>query len=315
MAPETADIPLSLRELWNLCGPILRFRILRDIVGRDESYIETANRGLELLGHPDVQPILQAQLSNGLWGDFLTTEVAVLHLCELGLEGSPAVVRAREKVLEPTLVKPDVLWEFEKAEFDEEGKKLARRIVRDKTLHMLCRSNREEDPAVRPFLEQLLVEWDHYLTASHPVPTADGYAAVCLYPWNDDDFPRVQDLVKRLVIYGEENAFCPADVPRELAPFIFRLVDKWQYLAEPTRLFYDLELASTVGVAHDLESTSWMLEELEARQDADGFFRFPDAVEIQPSWYFPIEKSNPDDFYIEYTFRAELIFKRLAYDI
>ncbi len=103
--------------------------------------------------------------------------------------------------------------------------------------------------------------------------------------------------------------------PPRLAPYVFRLHDKWQYLAQPPRLLYDLELAASLGVARDLNSTSWMLEELEARQDADGFFRFPDADAIQPSWYFPIEKSDPESFHIEYTFRAELIFKLLAYDL
>jgi len=321
-----ADLPPSLRELYDGCGPVLRFRILRDIAGQDESYVETANMAMELLNHPNAQPILRAQQPNGLWGDFLTTEVAVLHLCELGLARCHAVERVREQVLEPTLTKADVIWEFEKAGFDAEGKKLARRIVRDKTLHMLCRTNPEEDPVVRTFLEQLLVEWELYLDAAETVknvkdlaplsaPTTEGYAAVCRYPWSDDEFPRVCDLVKRLVTYSEDHNLRQPEMPQPLAANIFHLFDKWEYLAQPPRLFYDLELAASLGVARDLSVTSWMLEELEARQDADGFFRFPDADEVHPSWYFPVEKFTPDEFHIEYTFRAELIFKLLAYDI
>jgi len=322
----SADIPASLHGLFSWCGPVLRYRILRDLVGHDESYVETAGLGMELLKHPDVEPILRAQLPNGSWGDFLTTEVAVLHLCEMGLRQCQAVERAREKVLEPTLAKADAIWEFEQAGLDADGKRLARQIVRDKTLHMLCRLNPEEDPVVRTFLEQILVEWELYLNVAErgkdvqelaplPPPTSEGYAAVCLYPWTDDEFPRVRDLVTRLVRYAEDHEIRRAEIPKPLSTSVFHLFDKWQYLAQPPRLFYELELAATLGVARDLFSTVWMLEELEARQDADGFFRFPDAGEVHPSWYFPIEKFTPEEFHIEYTFRADLILKLLAYDL
>ena len=146
-------------------------------------------------------------------------------------------------------------------------------------------------------------------------PTTEGYAAVCRYPWSDDEFPRVCDLVKRLVMYAGDHELRLPEMPPPLAANIFHLLDKWQYLAQPPRLFYELELAATLGVARDLNVTSWMLEELEARQDADGFFRFPDAGEIHPTWYFPIEKFTPEEFHIEFTFRGELIFKLLAYDV
>jgi len=258
---------------------------------------------------------LQAQMPSGWWGDFLTTEVAVLHLCEMGLAGCRAVERTREAVLEPTLVNPGAIWEFERADLDSDGKRLARRIVRDKTLHMLCRSSRDENPAVRTFLEQIFVEWNAYLTSGMPLPTADGYAAVCLYAWNDDEFPRVREMVTQLVSHHEQGASGEADVSPMLAPFLYRLLDKWQYLAEPPRLLYELELASALGVTRDLAACNWMLEELEMRQDADGFFRFPDASEFLPSWYFPIEKHTPAEYEVEYTFRAELIFKLLAYDV
>ncbi len=318
------DIPPSLRELYELSGPILRYRILRDVIGHDESYVETMHMGMEVAKLPDVQQILAAQDAHGLWGDFRTSELAALRLCEFSLELHRAMDNFRELVLLPTLLNNDALWEFGKLELDEVGQKHARRIVRDKTLHLLCRSNRDEDPVARTYLELLLAEWEQYVAAGAdpasieaarlPIPTTDGYAAVCRYPWNDDDFPRVRDAVTRIVTYGVEHA-PPEHFPQPLAPFLFRLADKWQYLEQPPRLLYELELAAQLGAARDLDYSAWMLEELEARQDADGFFRFPDAGDILASWHFPLEKTNPDEFYIEYSFRAELIFKLLAYDV
>ena len=308
------DIPPSLRELYELSGPILRYRILRDVIGHDESYIETMQMRMEIARLPDVQQILAAQDAHGLWGDFRTSELAALRLCEFGLEAHRAMDNFRELVLLPTLLNNDALGEFDKLELDEAGRKQARRIVRDKTLHLLCRSNRDEDPAVQTYLELLLAEWEQYLAGGAAAPTADGYAAVCRYPWSDDDFPRVCDIVTRMVTYSEEHA-PPEDFPQPLAPFLWRLFDKWQYLEQPPRLLQELELAAHFGAARDLNHSAWMLEELEARQDADGFFRFPDAGDLLASWYFPLEKTDPDEFYIEYTFRAELIFKLLAYDV
>lgn len=308
------DIPPSLRELYERSGPILRYRIVRDVIGRDESYVETTHMGMEVAKLPDVQQILAAQDAHGLWGDFRTSELAALRLCECGLESHRAMDNFRELVLLPTLLNNDALWEFAKLELDDAGRKQARRIVRDKTLHLLCRSNREEDPAVRTYLELLLAEWEHYVAGGDAPPTTDGYAAVCRYPWNDDEFPRVHDAVARIVTYSENHA-PPEHFPKPLAPFLFRLLDKWQYLEQPPRLLQDLELAAQLGEARDLDYSAWMLEELEARQDADGFFRFPDAGDILASWYFPLEKTDPDEFYVEYSFRAELIFKLLAYDV
>ena len=319
----SADLPPSLRALYDACGPILRYRILRDVLGEDESYVRTAHAGLEVLKLPEVQQLLAAQQENGLWTDFRTSEIAALRLCEFGLESQESLERLREQVLLPTLLDNHALWEYSQSPLDEAGKRVARRILRDKALHLLCRIQRREDPVIRTQLEVILVEWEHYLahsvsngktqTLSLPAPTADSYAAVCRYPWSDDEFLRVHELVTRLVKHAEANVTQTALQP--LAVLLFRLDDKWQYLAQPPRLLHDLELAATLGVARDLDFAEWMLEELEARQDADGFFRFPDAGEIQSSWYFPLEKTNPDEFYVECTFRAELIFKLLAFDI
>ena len=312
------DIPASLRELWDASGPVLRHRLLRDVVGHDESYVETMSMGLDLLRLPDVRQILESQV-NGAWGDFRTTEIAAHRLCELGLESHRALEQLRELVLQPTLFKEDLIWEFEQAGLDAEGNKHARRIIRDKSVHLVCRMLRDEDELMRTFLEQILAEWERYLSAAAkdeyvPYPTADGYAAVCRYPWDDDSFPRIADVVKRMTLHVEATP-PPSTFPRLLAPFLFRLFDKWQYIEQPPRMLYDLELTARLGVARDLDFSAWMLEEMEARQDADGFFRFPDAGEIQSSWYFPLEKENPDEFHLEYTFRAELIFKLLAYDL
>jgi hypothetical protein len=317
------EIPPSLRELYEASGPILRYRIQRDVIGRDESYIATSEMGMAVAKLPAVQQILAAQDASGWWGDFRTSEVAALRLCEWGLESHRALENFCEQVLLPTLLKDDVLWEFGELELDAAGRTQARRIVRDKTLNLLCRARREDDPMVRTHLEFVLAEWEHYTaqagtkakeTTPLPLPTADGYAAVCRYPWSDDEFPRVRDAVERLAQFSEKQP-TPAHVPRALAPFLFQLLDKWQYLEQPPRLLYELELAAELGAARDLDYSAWMLDELEARQDADGFFRFPDAGDIVASWYFPLEKENPGEFYIEFTFRAELIFKRLAYDI
>ena len=313
-----ADIPPSLRALYAASGPILRYRILRDIVGHDESYIETANMGMDVAKLPHVREILDAQ-ANGMWGDFRTTELAALRLCEYGLESHRVMDSLREQVLLPTLLRDDLIWEFEQAGPDAEGKHHARRIIRDKALHLLVRTQRTEDPVARTVLEQLLAEWELFLAASandarRPCPTAEGYAAVCRYPWDDDEFPRVRDLVKRMTGHVEVNSPSP-DFPKPLVPYLYQLLDKWQYLEQPSRSLYELELTANLGVARDLDFSSWMLEELEARQDADGFFRFPDAGEIQSSWYFPLEKESSDELYVEYTFRAELIFKLLAYDL
>ena len=52
------------------------------------------------------------------------------------------------------------------------------------------------------------------------------------------------------------------------------------------------------------------------RQDADGVLRF-EAASAGPAdlgWYFPLEARHREDYSIEYTFRALLIFKLLGYD-
>jgi len=311
-----------LRALYDAAGPVIRFRILRDVLGRDESFIETAHLGLDVRSLPEAEAIIAAQEIDGSWGgalyetrgESITTEIAVLRLCELGLEQCESLRQCVEKAFLPTLLREDILWEYEaRAE-----KTAARRLVRDKALRLITRCTRDADDVLKPLLESVLVEWDHSLSEKHGAvlpPTADSWAAVCHFPWSDDDFSRVRVLARRLAKRAEVEMDHTVHAPDFFALHAFRLCDKWEYLARPPLLFHELELAARLGVAADLPHTRWLLEELEARQDADGFFRFDLEVPIEPSWYFPLEKTRPEEFHIEWSFRAAHIFTLLGYDM
>ncbi len=99
------------------------------------------------------------------------------------------------------------------------------------------------------------------------------------------------------------------------APYLFRLHEKWDYLARPHVMLHDLELAARLGIVREIPATVWMLEELEAHQDADGIFRFDAEGEVKADWYFPLEAHSPEVYPLEWSFRAALIFKLLEYDI
>jgi hypothetical protein len=318
------EIPPSLRKLYDAAGPVLRFRIVRDLIGRDESYISTVQLGHEIPKLPEVQQLLAAQELDGSWGGVLcgqggassgyTTESAFLRLCELGMERSTAIEKCIDNALMPTLFDRQILWEF-----PDEGE-AARRLVRDKALQLICRATREHDDALKPLLEILLTEWDHLLrhaTHGHELfpPTAAGFAAVCWYPWNDDDFERVQKIVTRMVAHAEDTIGQPPKCPDFFAPHVHHLSEKWEYLARPQDLFHTLELSARCGIARALPVSQWLLEEVEARQDADGWFRFETTVDLAPSWYFPLEDHDTHDYSMEWTFRGALIFKLLEYDL
>jgi hypothetical protein len=326
VATKLPDIPPSLRDLYSASGPVIRFRLVRDIIGQDDTYITTAHLGLDIPRLPEVQALFTAQEIDGSWAGVLagapddaaavTTERAVLRLCELGLEKCEAVNQCIEKALLPTLIQSDVLWEFQDwAETDD----AARHIVRDKTLRLICRATREYDDLIRPLMQLVLTEWEFFLsnpqTAGVRPPTADAYFAVCWFPWSDDDFERVRPLVKRLSEYAEGRIGGEMALPDVYAPYVYQLADKWEYMARPQDLFYELELAARLGVARDLSVTQWLLEELEARQDTDGMFRFDVGGDVEASWYFPLEKTRIEEFPVEWTFRAELIYKLLEFDI
>jgi hypothetical protein len=323
--PVPTEIPPGLKGLFDAAGPVIRYRLVRDILGRDDSFIQTAHLGMEIPKLPEPQALLAAQQLDGSWGGVLcaapdaaglTTERAFLRLCELGMEKSDAVDACIQKALMPTLFHSEVLWEFDAP--DEAARRAARQVVRDKVLFMVCRATREVDEIIKPLLELLLAEWDLYLGSpkSSPIaPTVDGYAALCWYPWNDDDFERVRKIVRRMIEHAEEQMGRVQPVHPLLAPHLFRLSDKWEYLARPQDIFFELELAARLGIARDLTVTRWLLEELEARQDADGSFRFEPGGDVEATWYFPLEKTGIEEFPVEWTFRGDLIFKLLEYDI
>ncbi|HEY3295100.1 MAG TPA: hypothetical protein VGL38_06660 [bacterium] len=321
--PET--IPPGLRAIYDAAGPVIRYRLVRDILGRDDTFIQTMHLGLEIPRLAEPQTLLSAQQLDGSWNgvlcattaaDQLTTERAFLRLCELGMEKSEAVGACLEKALMPTLFSRDVLWEFHT--HDEAAHRAARQVVRDKALFMVCRATRETDEVIKPMLELVLAEWEQYVVRPREAvaaPTIDAYAAICWFPWSDDDFDRVQKIVVRMVKHAEgQMGGIPAVHPL-LLPHLFQLSDKWEYLARPQDLLFELELSARLGITRDLDVTRWLLEELEARQDADGWFRFETGGDVEASWYFPLETSRIDDFPVEWTFRGDLIFKLLEYDI
>lgn len=319
------DIPPGLSALYEAAGPVIRYRLVRDVLGRDDTFIQTMHLGLEIPRLPEVQALLAAQQLDGSWSgvlcatsgaDRITTERAFLRLCELGLEKSAAVEACIEKALMPTLFNPEILWEF--PALDDSERRAARQIVRDKVLFMACRATREVDEIIKPILELVLAEWDLYVsqpTASPAVPTMDAYAAVCWFPWSDDDFDRVQKIVTRMVSHAEQHKGRAVLAHPLLAPHVFHLSDKWEYLARPQDLFFELELSARLGITRNLAVTRWLLEELETRQDADGWFRFETGGDVEATWYFPLEKTSTEEFRFEWTFRGDLIFKLLEYDI
>lgn len=312
------DIPPAYRALFDAAGPVVRYRLVRDVLGRDESFHQTARLADSVIRLPEVQQLLAAQLPGGAWNGLPATEYAVLRLCELGLENHDAVKRCLEQSLLPALLDDHALGEFSALVSSDDERLPARRLVRDKALRLIARATRDLDELLKPTLELLLAEWD-FLSSSQSddsvPPTADGWAAVCFFPWSDDDFPRVRKLAERFFERAESLMGKPLRVPSWFAPRAFRLGDKWEYLASPPLFFHELELAARLGVARDLSVTRWLLEELEMRQDADGFCRFESTEVIENSWYFPLDRDAERDPSIEWTFRAALMFKLLEFDL
>ncbi|MBU0508734.1 hypothetical protein KKH27_07860 [bacterium] len=320
------DIPPAYRALYDAAGPVVRFRLVRDVLDRDESYLQTAHLALDLPRLPETEAIITAQELDGSWNGLLcstencvATETAVLRLCELGLEEHDSIRACVEKALVPTLLGEDILWEFSRAADDDNLRPMARRIVRDKTLRLLTRATRSLDEMLRPVMEALLIEGEHFLAYPHAQdqlpPTADGYAALCWYKWSDDDFLRVRKFIKRLFKHAEDVMGHSLRTPEFYAPHVFQLSDKWEYLSRPPLFFHELELAARLGAARDLAVTKWLIEELEFRQDADGRFRFESAEPVEDSWYYPLDRKSPRDDSLEWTFRAALLYKLLEYDL
>lgn len=316
--PSPSDIPPAYRALYDAAGPVVRYRLVRDVLGRDESYRHTARLAFDVARRPETHALVSAQQPDGSWNGRLATEIAVLRLCELGLETHDAVKRCLEQSLLPTLLDERALGEFAALVSTDGERILARRVVRDQALRLITRATRTLDDVLKPTLELLLTEWELFLSSPREretLPTADAWAAVCSFPWSDAEFPRVRTLAERLFARAETRIGRPLNAPPWFAPHAFQFADKWEYLARPPLFFHELELAARLGAARELPITRWLLEELEMRQDGDGWYRFESAEAIEKSWYYPLDTDGTSDPAVEWTFRAALIYKLLEYDL
>ena len=322
MTNSTESIPAFVRDLYEVAGPIIRYRIQRDILSRDLSHIAVARMAKDVAALPPVQEFLRGQQPHGLWGTFLRTFEIFQRLCEAGLEEHDTLSRCRDDILFPTLMRDDVLWEFEGLVHTDDEQRAARQVVRDMTLHMLCRSRREPDLLVKSYLERVMAEWGFFIsTGPHrewlgePLPTIYAWPAIACYPWADDEIGRVSDLLKKLDTFIEQKQPAPPEnAPEILTTVCLRDADKETYLSQPWQLFYSLEMAARLGVVRDLPWAEWMLTEMEAHQDSDGFFRYDTPPPAEPLYFFPVEETDPARFEIEYTFHAHHIYKLLEYD-
>jgi hypothetical protein len=323
MPSSPESLPAFVRDLYDAAGPIIRYRIQRDVLGRDLSHIAVAHMAKDVAALTYVKEFLNEQQSNGLWGTFLRTFEIFQRLCEVGLEAHDALTLCRDEILFPTLLRDDVLWEFEGIAHNEDEQRAARQVVRDMTLHMLCRSRREPDLLIKSYLERIMAEWGFYMStgphrewSGEPLPTIYAWPAVACYPWADDELERVSTVLKKLDAFIEQKQPAPPEnAPELLAAVSLRDADKETYLSQPWQLFYSLEMAARLGVVRDLPWAEWMLSEMEAREDSDGFFRFDSAPPVEPMYFFPIEETDPARFEIEYSFHAHYIYKLLEYDL
>ncbi|MBK6765562.1 MAG: hypothetical protein IPG71_04305 [bacterium] len=294
------DLPPSFQQLYQDSGPILRYRILRDVLGRDESWIETASAQAALVKEPRIQELMDGQLANGSFGDRLSQTVATtLWLCEAGVEEHPTVVKVLEYVVLPTLAQDNVTWEFPEQE---------RRLVRDACLHVLARATRGTHPLLETYLELITLEWEHWLSTKQGPPTSAAYSAMVWWRCPAERMLSKRALLTRLLQAVEQLA-----VP--LLPEATRLVipDKQVYLAEPVRMLHDLDLGARAGIIGDVEHLQWLYDELEVAQDADGQWHFEqEDFPASLGWYYPLEKNARDR---ELTIRALMIYKLLNYDV
>ena len=285
MTTHTDDIPPYLQALFESAGPIVQFRILRNILDQDESWIRTANRDIELNKHPKIAELMQARSSNGTWNGLLigsnpeefkqSTAYSILRLCEWGREKHPIIPQTIEKVLLPSLTRDDFLWEFAAIADTDDEKKLARHLVRDTILFLICRSLKTANALIRAQLEIILTEWEAFANSEViSSPTLSGYAAICWYPWTDDEFPRVRQAAVKLFEKLEEKIGENLELPVWFESHRLKLFHKEIYLHFPSLLLYNLELTARLGITSSLPFASWLLEELQIRQDADGLFRF-----------------------------------------
>ncbi len=295
------DLPPSFQQLYKESGPLLRFRILRDVLGRDESWIETISAQAAVLKHPRIVQLASEQLPNGSFGDRLSqTAAAVLWMCEAGAEAHGAVKRALDFVVLPTLAQEDVTWELSANQ---------RTLVRDVCLHILSRATRGTHPLLEAYLEVVKLEWQHWFTnKKSPAPTVPAHNAMVWWQPPAHELLNKRALVTKLLNEVEAQ-------PEVLLPENTRLIvpDKGKYLAEPVRMLFDLEHGARAGVVGDVPHLQWLYEELEVQQDADGMWHFDiEEIPAHLAWYYPLEENAQDR---ELTIRALMIYKLLNYDV
>jgi hypothetical protein len=325
-------LPPAFEALFTAAGPVLRYRIMRDLARRDDTYIETLPLRQQVEKLPVVQDILAHQRSDGSWGNLvasdaggLDTEQAVLTLCELGLGNHEAVDRCAAQSLLPRLT----------GEADPATEPDMRRSLYDRLLRLLMRAGFGSRREVRESMTELIAGWSDFLHRAEDeslfverngglvvdrdvrLPTIEAYDAVCSYQWPDEDEEEVRAAVTGLFAWAEERGWPDGFLEKSAhRGGLFRVLSKEEYLAHPERMLYELELSARLGFTREIAATRWMLDELEIRQDADGFFRFDAAERSSLPWYFPLEEARaPLGLTVEWTFRGLLIFALLEYDV
>ncbi len=309
----TEELAPVYRSLFDKAGPVLRYRILRDLAHQDDTYIDALMLRQQIEKLPQVRAILSRQQLDGSWGDIDATEEAVLSLCEFGLGDGEAVRKCGEEYLLQRLL--------HREDFSRER--------RDRTLRLLVRAGFSAVPEVRQEMLSVLNDWNDFLKRIESgkregkldkdavLPTWDAYDAICFYRWPDKEGGKVVDAVTRLFVWAQENDWPETLLRREHTERrLFVVRNKEEYLIQPERMLYELELSARLGVTDRTAATRWMLEELETHQDADGFFRFDSPPVSSLPWYFPLEEANASNHHTtDWTFRGMLIFGALEFDV
>lgn len=309
-------LPPAFEPLFSAVGPVLRYRILRDLARRDDSYLDTLSYRQQVEKLPIVRAILAEQRTDGSWGDMHDTEQSVLHLCELGLADHEAVKRCAETYLLTWLSDENNLCHADKA-------------LRDKYLRLLVRAGLSNRPHVQQAMMDVITEWSDFLHRAGdseiliepgeniPLPTNDAYDAVCFHQWEEEIGERIIEIVTELFAWAERNNRPGKPVEGDLhRNRLFGLLSKDEYLARPEQMLYELELSARLGITHHTTATRWMLEELEIRQDSDGFFRFKEPESSSITWYFPLDEAKlQSGDILDWTFRGLLIFSLLEYNV
>ncbi|MFH1010087.1 MAG: hypothetical protein V1784_02490 [bacterium] len=65
----------AYKPLFELAGPVIRYRILRDLAHRDDSFLETMGLRQEVEKQPFVRAILPQRMADGSWGEWTGFQV------------------------------------------------------------------------------------------------------------------------------------------------------------------------------------------------------------------------------------------------